>query len=109
MRMSELAVLTNAELSRLSHLITRLQKRGDVRRDPIRTTAATPTPHSPMPAMTSSSPQPRATLRLCASCSSTRSTTRAGSPDSAERINARIDDPHHNFSRDATVMDSSRK
>jgi DNA-binding MarR family transcriptional regulator len=34
MRMSELAVLTNAELSRLSHLITRLQKRGYVRREP---------------------------------------------------------------------------
>jgi DNA-binding MarR family transcriptional regulator len=34
MRMSELAVLTNAELSRLSHLITRLEKRGYVRREP---------------------------------------------------------------------------
>jgi len=32
--MSELAVLTNAELSRLSHLITRLEKRGYVRREP---------------------------------------------------------------------------
>src|ERR1700681_3520121 len=34
MRMSELAVLTNAELSRLSHLISRLEKRGFVRREP---------------------------------------------------------------------------
>jgi DNA-binding MarR family transcriptional regulator len=34
MRMSELAVLTNAELSLLSHLITRLEKRGYVRREP---------------------------------------------------------------------------
>jgi DNA-binding MarR family transcriptional regulator len=34
LRMSELAVLTNAELSRLSHLITRLQRRGFVRREP---------------------------------------------------------------------------
>src|SRR3954466_16223408 len=34
MRMSELAVFTNAELSRLSHLIARLQKRGYVRREP---------------------------------------------------------------------------
>jgi DNA-binding MarR family transcriptional regulator len=34
MRISELAGLTNAELSRLSHLITRLQKRGYVRREP---------------------------------------------------------------------------
>ena len=34
MRISELAELTNAELSRLSHLITRLQRRGLVRREP---------------------------------------------------------------------------
>ena len=34
MRMSELAVLTNASLSRLSHLITRLEARGLVRREP---------------------------------------------------------------------------
>ena len=32
MRISELAVLTNAEISRLSHLVTRLEKRGFVRR-----------------------------------------------------------------------------
>jgi len=34
MRMSQLAVLANAELSRLSHLISRLEKRGFVRREP---------------------------------------------------------------------------
>jgi DNA-binding MarR family transcriptional regulator len=34
MRMSDLAVLTNAELSRLSHLVTRLEKRGFIRRQP---------------------------------------------------------------------------
>ncbi|WP_326565238.1 MarR family transcriptional regulator [Amycolatopsis rhabdoformis] len=34
MRLSELAILTNAELSRLSHLITRLEKRGFLRREP---------------------------------------------------------------------------
>jgi len=34
MRMSRLAVLANAELSRLSHLIGRLEKRGFVRRAP---------------------------------------------------------------------------
>jgi DNA-binding MarR family transcriptional regulator len=34
MRMSELAVLANSELSRLSHLIKRLEKRGFVRREP---------------------------------------------------------------------------
>jgi DNA-binding MarR family transcriptional regulator len=34
MRISELAGITNAEISRLSHLITRLQKRGYVRREP---------------------------------------------------------------------------
>ena len=34
LRMSDLATLTNASLSRLSHLITRLDKRGYVRRQP---------------------------------------------------------------------------
>lgn len=34
MRMSELAVLANAELSRLSHMVSRLEKRGFVRREP---------------------------------------------------------------------------
>ena len=34
LRMSELAVLTNASLSRLSHLITRLERRQFVRREP---------------------------------------------------------------------------
>jgi DNA-binding MarR family transcriptional regulator len=33
MRMSQLAVMTNAELSRLSHLIRRLERRGFVRRE----------------------------------------------------------------------------
>lgn len=33
-RMSSLAELTNASLSRLSHLVTRLEKRGLVRREP---------------------------------------------------------------------------
>jgi DNA-binding MarR family transcriptional regulator len=32
--MSQLAVLANAELSRLSHLMSRLEKRGFVRREP---------------------------------------------------------------------------
>ena len=34
MRMSKLAVLTNSELSRMSHLVNRLEKRGLVRREP---------------------------------------------------------------------------
>ncbi|MGW4485052.1 MarR family winged helix-turn-helix transcriptional regulator [Amycolatopsis sp. NPDC004368] len=34
MRLSELAILTNAELSRLSHLISRLEKRGFLHREP---------------------------------------------------------------------------
>jgi DNA-binding MarR family transcriptional regulator len=34
LRMSQLAVLANSELSRLSHLISRLEKRGFVRRQP---------------------------------------------------------------------------
>src|SRR5215471_9443693 len=34
LRMSELADITNASLSRLSHLVTRLERRGLVRREP---------------------------------------------------------------------------
>lgn len=34
MRMSELAVMANTELSRLSHMVGRLEKRGFVRREP---------------------------------------------------------------------------
>jgi DNA-binding MarR family transcriptional regulator len=34
MRMSRLALITNAELSRLSHLVSRLERRGLVRREP---------------------------------------------------------------------------
>lgn len=34
MRLSNLAVFTNAELSRISHLISRLERRGFVRREP---------------------------------------------------------------------------
>ena len=34
MRMSRLAVLANSELSRLSHLMSRMEKRGFVRREP---------------------------------------------------------------------------
>ena len=34
LRMSELAELTNASLSRLSHLVTRLEERGYIRREP---------------------------------------------------------------------------
>jgi DNA-binding MarR family transcriptional regulator len=34
LRMSQLAVLANSELSRLSHMVARLEKRGFVRREP---------------------------------------------------------------------------
>jgi DNA-binding MarR family transcriptional regulator len=34
MRMSELAILAGSELSRLSHIVSRLEKRGFVRREP---------------------------------------------------------------------------
>jgi DNA-binding MarR family transcriptional regulator len=37
LRMSELAMVTNASLSRLSHLVTRLEKWGYVRREPDKT------------------------------------------------------------------------
>jgi DNA-binding MarR family transcriptional regulator len=37
LRMSELAIVTNASLSRLSHLVTRLEQWGFVRREPDKT------------------------------------------------------------------------
>ena len=37
LRMSELAIVTNASLSRLSHLVTRLEEWGFVRREPDKT------------------------------------------------------------------------
>ena len=44
MRMSSLAEVTNASLSRLSHLVKRLEERGLVRRSPTRRTGGSPTP-----------------------------------------------------------------
>ena len=73
LRMSDLAVLTNASLSRLSHLIKRLESTGDVRREPDPTDGRYTTRSSPAPATRSSSPPRPRTLALSGNSSSTSS------------------------------------
>lgn len=80
MRMSDLAVITNGSLSRLSHVVKRLEKQGWVRRTPTRTTAATPWPSSPKPAGRKSSPPPPAMSKRFAASSSTRSPRPSSGP-----------------------------
>ena len=103
MRMSELAVLTNAELSRLSHLITRLQKRGYVRREPDpdngRYTNAVLT-DAGYDLVVAAAPGHVAAVRELV-IDALDDTALAALQNSAERIIARIDDPRHNVSRDA--------
>ena len=112
MRMSELAVLTNAELSRLSHLITRLQKRGYVRREPDpddgRYTNAELT-DAGYDLVVAAAPGHVAAVRELV-IDALDDTALAALQGSADRINARIGDPRHNISRDATATtDSSTK
>lgn len=109
MRMSELAVLTNAELSRLSHLVTRLQKRGYVRREPDpddgRYTNAVLT-DAGYDLVVAAAPGHVAAVRelvIDALDDTALKTLR----DSAERIITRIDDPRHSISRDATAITDS--
>jgi len=94
MRMSELAVLTNAELSRLSHLITRLQKRGFVRREPDpddgRYTNAVLT-DAGYDLVVAAAPGHVAAVRELV-IDALDDTALAALQNSAERINARIDD-----------------
>ena len=110
MRMSELAVLTNAELSRLSHLITRLQKRGYVRREPDpddgRYTNAVLT-DAGYDLVVAAAPGHVAAVRELV-IDALDDTALAALRDSAERIIARIDDPRHNVSRDATAATDSQ-
>jgi DNA-binding MarR family transcriptional regulator len=105
MRMSELAVLTNAELSRLSHLITRLQNRGYVRREPDpddgRYTNAVLT-DAGYDIVVAAAPGHVAAVRELV-IDALDDTALAALRNSAERINARIDDPRHNISRDAAT------
>jgi len=94
MRMSELAVLTNAELSRLSHLITRLQKRGYVWREPDpddgRYTNAVLT-DAGYDLVVAAAPGHVAAVRELV-IDPLDDTAVAALQNSAERINARIDD-----------------
>jgi DNA-binding MarR family transcriptional regulator len=108
MRMSELAMLTNAELSRLSHLITRLQKRGYVRREPDpdngRYTNAVLT-DAGYDLVVAAAPGHVAAVRELV-IDALDDTALAALRNSAERINARIDDPRCGVERD-TAADSS--
>jgi DNA-binding MarR family transcriptional regulator len=105
MRMSELAVLTNAELSRLSHLITRLQKRGYVRREPDaddgRYTNAVLT-DAGYDLVVAAAPGHVAAVRELV-IDALDDTALAALQNSAERINARIDDPRCSVERDAAA------
>jgi DNA-binding MarR family transcriptional regulator len=109
MRMSELAVLTNAELSRLSHLITRLQKRGYVRREPDpdngRYTNAVLTAAG-YDLVVAAAPGHVAAVRELV-IDALDDTALKSLQDSAERIITRIDDPRHSVSRDATAITAS--
>jgi DNA-binding MarR family transcriptional regulator len=109
MRMSELAVLTNAELSRLSHLITRLQKRGYVRREPDpddgRYTNAVLT-DAGYDIVVAAAPGHVAAVRELV-IDALDDTALAALQNSAERINARIDDPRCSLERDAAATADS--
>ena len=109
MRMSDLAVLTNAELSGLSHLITRLQKRGYVRREPDpddgRYTNAVLT-DAGYHLVVAAAPGHVAAVRELVIDALDDSALKA-LQNSAERINARIDDPRHSISRYATATTDS--
>jgi DNA-binding MarR family transcriptional regulator len=110
MRMSELAVLTNAELSRLSHLITRLQKRGYVRREPDpddgRYTNAVLT-DAGYDVVVAAAPGHVAAVRELV-IDALDDTALAALQNSAELINARIDDPRHSVERDADAKKTVR-
>jgi DNA-binding MarR family transcriptional regulator len=103
MRMSELAVLTNAELSRLSHLITRLQKRGYVRREPDpndgRYTNAVLT-EAGYDHVVAAAPGHVAAVRELVIDALDDNALKAVQ-DIAERITARIDNTEHNKERPA--------
>src|SRR3954470_20432312 len=92
-RMSELAALTHASLSRLSHMIKRLEARGFVRREPDPTggrythALLTRAGHGPLVA---SAPAHRATVRQLVIDAFTKTELRQLN-DAAERILRRLD------------------
>jgi hypothetical protein len=75
LRMSDLAVLSEGSLSRLSQVVARLEEKNWVRRTPDPPTAATPWRSSPTTVGTRSSPPPPATSTKFADSSSTHSPT----------------------------------
>src|ERR1700682_3077978 len=105
MRLSELAVLTNAELSRLSHLITRLEKRGYVRREPDEPDGRCPNAvltYAGYDHLFAAAPGHVATVRELV-IDALDATALTALQDSAERIIARIDDPRYGVECDATA------
>ena len=108
MRISELAGFTNAELSRLSHLITRLHKRGYVRREPDPndgryTNVLTAAGYHHLVA---AAPGHVATV-LELVIDALDDTALSALQDSAERITARIDNARHSAERRSAMSSIS--
>jgi DNA-binding MarR family transcriptional regulator len=111
MRISELAGFTNAELSRLSHLITRLQKRGYVRREPDpndgRYTNAVLTAAGYNHLVAAAPGHVATVLELV--IDALDDTALSALQDSAERITARIDNARHSAERRSAMSSISQQ
>ena len=109
MRISELAGFTNAELSRLSHLITRLHKRGYVRREPDpndgRYTNAVLTAAGYNHLVAAAPGHVATVLELV--IDALDDTALSALQDSAERITARIDNTRHSAERRSAMSSIS--
>jgi len=111
MRISELAGFTNAELSRLSHLITRLHKRGYVRREPDpndgRCTNAVLTAAGYNHLVAAAPGHVATVLELV--IDALDDTALSALQDSAERITARIDNTRHSAERRSAMSSISQQ
>ena len=111
MRISELAGFTNAELSRLSHLITRLHKRGYVRREPDpndgRCTNAVLTAAGYNHLVAAAPGHVATVLELV--IDALDDTALSALQDSAERITARIDNARHSAERRSAMSSISQQ
>jgi DNA-binding MarR family transcriptional regulator len=111
MRISELAGFVDAELSRLSHLITRLQKRGYVRREPDpndgRYTNAILTDAGYHHLVAAAPGHVATVLELV--IDALDDTALSALQDSAERITARIDNARHSAERRSAMNSMSQQ
>ena len=80
LRMSQLAAMASGSVSRLSHVVSRLEAKGWVRREPSPGDGRSSTPSSPSPAGRRSSRPPPATWPPSAGSSSTPSAPRSSAP-----------------------------